>query len=88
MRETEAQKDEGTCPKSQTDGEAGLWGQAVELLACRTEMGSYRGHIVGWVSKSPWGPLLRGGVGKKTVMMILEIPEGETRSWTQAIGCG
>lgn len=59
--ETEAQKDEGTCPKLQIVGEAGLWNQEVELLARRTEMGSYRSHILCWVSDNPWGPLLPSG---------------------------
>lgn len=50
--ETETQKDERTCPKSQTGGEAGLGTQAVGLL---------RGHVLGWVSKRLWRPLPPSG---------------------------
>ena len=59
----------------------GLWTQAMAPLASRTEMDSSTGHMLGH-------PHSQQTSVRERMMMILENPEGETLSGTEARGCG
>ena len=43
-------------PKVTDWGRSSILDQAMERLPCRTKMGSYTGHLLGWVSDSPQEP--------------------------------